>query len=202
MAGRGSIPLGAVGGCVAAGVPLLAADVFANVAGLSASDSTVLGMGGLLGGIALGGAVAGLLAGRRGGVSAAIWAGVLAAVLYAAVVVGSMLGWSAVESARAPLLSQPVSLGAGLIFLGALLVVVALVVGFVVSPRVTSPSTRVPSRGGQAATRPVPPARVRGGPYLGMGTRPKSAANTSRRGGERLDASAEARRRSQPTRNR
>lgn len=155
VAGSGRGILGAVGGCVAAGVPLLAGDIVANLAQLSVSESALVGVAGLLGGIVLGGIVAGSFGGRRGGIGGATSTGFFAAVLYAIVVVGSMLGWSAVETAWAPLLKQPLSMATGLIFLGALLTFVALLTGVVVRPRRSDGQHAAP----RAATNTTTPAR-------------------------------------------
>lgn len=135
MAGRGRVVGGALGGCIAAGAPLLAVDLAANMLRFSVQEATTAGVAGLLGGIVLGGIVAGVIAGRRGGIMGAGQAGIFAAILYALVVVGSMLGWAALESWQPPLLARPASLAAGLVFLGTLMALVALLVGLVVRPR-------------------------------------------------------------------
>lgn len=115
----------------------------------------------LLAGLLLGGVAAGLIGGRSlqtgGGASGAAATGIVAAVLYAVSVIGLM------EAARifdAPLFAvtdHPIRVSAGVLFVAALLLLVALVTGAVVGKFAddTTASGALPNRPGTSASGPT-----------------------------------------------
>lgn len=118
-------------------------------------DPFLAGAIALLAGLLLGGIVAGLVGGRSrqtgGGAAGAATTGLIAAVLYAVSVIGLM------EAARifdAPLFAvtdHPLRVSAGVLFIAALLLLVALVTGALAGTSATATSTTSSPRGGYAS---------------------------------------------------
>jgi hypothetical protein len=146
---------GVVGG-VAAALPVAAVNTASASGLLDARDTQtamLIGTVALLSGAVLGGLVAGTWAGRRGGTGAAGVAGVLAACVYAASVVARLVGWFGPRET-----ADPVATAASLVFVAALLIGIAMLIGRLVY--------RAPVSIPRAPAPPGPPrAPHSSGPY-------------------------------------
>jgi hypothetical protein len=139
---RRMVPAGILGGVLGV-LPLALLNVIVNASGalgavetLAASNSALLGAAALLGGLALGGAVAGWLAGR-GGLGVAAGAGSIAALWYAVCVIllvvgGAKAGWGPPIAALHPLRAS-----AAILLVASLLLLVALLAGWLTARRAT-----------------------------------------------------------------
>jgi hypothetical protein len=143
---------GGVAGWIAALLPLVAANVADQYIAFDSHETLLLGAGVLVGGVLLGGSVAATVGGRSrrgnpGGASASAVAGGVAAGLYAATIIAIILSGRLVSSEPTLIAEHPIRASGMVVFVGALMMMVALGIGAL--------------RGGRAA--PAAPATHPGG---------------------------------------
>lgn len=146
---------GGVAGWIVGLLPFVAANVADQYIEFDSHETLLLGAGVLVGGVLLGGVVSASIGGRvrrdgSGGASAAAVAGGVAAGLYVATLIAVILSGRLVSSEPTLVAEHPIRASGVAVFIGALMMMVALGVGAV--------------RGGRAAPAPV-------------ATRPSSAAS-------------------------
>lgn len=131
---------GGIAGWLAAVAPLLAVNI-AGYASVFDSDTAVIaGAIALIGSIALGGLAAGLVAGRpsatrAGGALTALPAGILAAVLYIASLMTVVVVAIRIDAAPSVVANHPVRITGAVVCLGAILLGMSLVFGFIAGRR-------------------------------------------------------------------
>lgn len=148
---------GGVAGWIVGLLPLVAANVADHYIEFDSNELLLLGAGVLISGILLGGVISASLGGRSrdgkpGGTSAAGVAGGIAAALYAATIIAIVLSGRLVDSEPTLIAEHPLRASGVVVFLGALMVAVALTVGAFRSGKPAEVASR------QAATA-RPPSR-------------------------------------------
>lgn len=190
---------GGVAGWVAALLPLLGVNIagYANV--LDTQTAVIAGAAALAGGIILGGLVSGLVAGRptptrSGGMSGALPAGLVAAGLYAASLIVLVVVAIRMDVAPPVVAEHYFRITGAIIFLGALMLGVSLLMGMLAGRRAgqgalqaqSGQSGQVPPRGSapQAMGRPYVPSRPS---YISHSSNPGQATRSANRVDERRD---------------
>lgn len=169
---------GGVAGWIAALLPLVAANVADQYIAFDSHETLLLGAGVLVGGVLLGGGVAATVGGRSrrsnpGGASASAVAGGVAAGLYAATMIAIILSGRLVSSEPTLIAEHPIRASGMVVFVGALMMMVALGIGALRGSRSTlaaGPATR-PSAS-RPATRAYPPTAAPSPPRPASRPRP------------------------------
>ena len=152
---------GGVAGWIVGLLPLVAANVADHYIEFDSNELLLLGAGVLISGILLGGVISASLGGRArngkpGGVQAAGAAGSIAAALYAGTIIGIVLSGRMIGSEPTLIAQHPLRASGVVLFLGALMVAVALAVGaFRVGKPAEAPVR--PSTSSRPAARPYAP---------------------------------------------
>ena len=125
---------GGVVGWLAAVLPLLGVNIAGYASVLDTETAVIAGAAALLGGILLGAVVKGLLAGRpsaerAGGAAATLPAGGVGAALYAVSLIVVVEVAIRIQAAPAIVAAHPIRIAVAIIFLGAILLGLALLVG-------------------------------------------------------------------------
>lgn len=125
---------GGVAGWIAGLLPLVAANIADQYIEFDSHEMILLGAGVLVGGILLGGVISATIGGRTrrgspGGASVAGVAGGVAAALYVATIIAVVLSGRLVSSEPTLIAEHPIRASGVAVFLGALMVAVALAVG-------------------------------------------------------------------------
>lgn len=167
---------GGVAGWIAGLLPLVAANIADQYIEFDSHELLLLGAGVLVGGILLGGVTAATIGGRArrgssGGAAAAGVAGGVAAALYAATIIAIVLSGRLVSSEPTLIAEHPIRASGVVVFLGALMVAVALIVGAFRSGAKADTPARVAS-----ASRPAARSYT---PSTGAAAHPPSRPQTS-----------------------
>lgn len=136
---------GGIAGWLVAVLPLLGVNIagYANI--LDTETAALAGAAALIGGILLGSLITGLIAGRSsatraGGAMAALPAGLLAALLYVVSLIAVVGVAIRIEAAPAVVMEHPIRITGAIIFLGAMLLGIALLTGMLASKRASQPA--------------------------------------------------------------
>ncbi|HKV85897.1 MAG TPA: hypothetical protein VJN88_15200 [Ktedonobacterales bacterium] len=157
---------GGVAGWIAGLLPLVAANIADQYIEFDSHELLLLGAGVLVGGVLLGGVVSASIGGRvrrdgSGGASAAAVAGGVAAGLYVVTLIAVILSGRLVSSEPTLVAEHPIRASGVAVFIGALMMMVALGVGAVrgghAAPAPTPGPIARPSASSRPATRAYPP---------------------------------------------
>lgn len=167
---------GGISAWLAAVLPLLGVNIAGYASVFNPETAVIAGAVALFGGILLGGVVAGLIAGRPtakrpGGATAALPAGAIAAVLYVISVLAVIMVAIQTQAAPAVVADHPLRISGAVVFLGAILLGTALIVGMLAGKRATQVTPQAQSQAPHPAQQPTP------GNYPGI-----QHPNTERRG--------------------
>ncbi|MGH2487466.1 MAG: hypothetical protein ACRDHE_15785 [Ktedonobacterales bacterium] len=169
---------GGVAGWIAGLLPLVAANIADQYIEFNSHETLLLGAGVLVGGVLLGGITAAMVGGRarRGDLSrvrATVVAGGIAAGLYAATIIGVVLSGRLVSSEPTLIAEHPLRASGAAVFIGALMMMVALGIGVLRGGRAVPAST--PASRPSAASRPTArayPPQAAPSPHLASRPRP------------------------------
>lgn len=136
---------GGIAGWLVAVLPLLGVNIagYANI--LDTQTAALAGAAALIGGILLGSLITGLIAGRSsatraGGAIATLPAGLLAALLYVVSLIAVVGVAIRIEAAPAVVMEHPIRITGAIIFLGAMLLGIALLAGMLAGKRASQPA--------------------------------------------------------------
>lgn len=174
--------LGGIAGWLLGVAPLLAVNAVDYFGIYYFPDPFMVGAIALVAGLLLGGPTAGLIGGRSlktgGGARGAGTTGIVAAALYAVSVIGLMEAGRAFDALPLAVTEHPIRVSLGIVFLAALLLLVALVIGAFAGKSAETPAPNaVP--GGQQPARSMNASHPgggnrAGGPAYGAGVPPNA----------------------------
>jgi hypothetical protein len=133
-------------------LPLVVVDAVVNSPTLMGSltpttdQAALMSLTAVVGGLLLGGGAAGWIAGRKAGISAAAAAGVVTALLYASALIGAILLGGARGQQGLPYVQlHPVRSSAVVLLVASVMIVVALLAGWIVRPAPQAPAAMRPA---------------------------------------------------------
>jgi len=189
--------LGGIAGWLVGVLPLVIVNLVGFAGTLSPDQAALAGAIGLVGGVILGGVVAGYIGGRSGAIAGALLSGGIATLLYVTSVGSLLLVAGSQGDLPNIILEHPIRVGVAVLCVGAVLLMIALLSGFVSSrgqrsedvanavSHASQPAAAYPLRAPQPAyTRPLhqpaPSAGLLSDPRYGAAPRSRPLADADR----------------------